>query len=66
MVSRHFSSMCQEKRRQQIRCREAVEEEKHQKQDMRLDRSTRCRGAVERSENFSIDPSSIKVLSRLR
>ena len=29
------------------RCRESVEVQKHQTQEMRLDRSTRCRGGVE-------------------
>ena len=66
VVSRHLSSRWREKQRQQIMCREAVEEKKHQNQDMRIDRSNKCRGAVERSETYSIDPLGIEVLLRLR
>ena len=45
------------------RCQVSVEVQKHQTQEMRLNRSTRCQEAVERSETFSIDLEGIEVLS---
>ena len=48
------------------RCRESVEVQKHQTQEMRLDRSTRCRDAIEGTGTFSIDPPDVEEVSRLR
>ena len=48
------------------RCRESVEVQKHQTQEMRLDRSTRCREAIEGIGTFSIDPPGVEEVSRLR
>ena len=48
------------------RCRESVEVLKHQTQEMRLDRSTRCREAIEGTRTFAIYPPGIEKVSRLR
>ena len=47
-------------------CWEAVEEKKHQKQEMKLDQSTKYWEAIEGTETFSIDPQGVEVLARLR
>ena len=47
------------------RCRENVKVQKHQTQEMRLDRSTRCQEAIEGTETFSIDPPGVEEVSRL-
>ena len=39
---------------------------KNQFQEQKLDRSTRCRRAIEEAGAFSIDPPSIEEVSRLR
>ena len=39
---------------------------KNQIEEQKLDRSTRCRGAIEGAEAFSIDPPGIEEVSRLR
>ena len=39
---------------------------KNQFQKQKLDRSTRCRGAIEEAGVFSIDPPGIEEASRLR
>ena len=38
----------------------------HQNQEQKLNRSTRCREAIEDEDPFSIDPPSIKKLSGMR
>ena len=38
---------------------------KNQFQEQKLDRSTRCRGAIEEAGAFSIDPPGIEKVSRL-
>ena len=45
-------------------CRASVEVQKHQTQEMRLDRSTRCREAIEGTRNFSIDPPGVEIAIR--
>ena len=42
------------------RCRASVEVQKHQTQEIRLDRSIKCREAIEGTGTFSIDPSSYR------
>ena len=39
---------------------------KNQFQEQKVDRSTRCQGAIEEAGAFSIDPPSIEEVSRLR
>ena len=48
------------------RCRASVEVQKHQTQEMRLDRSTRCREAIEGTGTFLIDPPGVEEVSKLR
>ena len=48
------------------RCRASVKVQKHQTQEMRLDRSTRCREAIKGTGTFSIDPPGVEEMSRLR
>ena len=38
----------------------------HQIHEQKLDRSTRCREAIEDAETFSIDPPIVKMLSRMQ
>ena len=45
-------------------CRASVEVQKHQTQEMRLDRSTRCREAIEGTETFLIDPLGVEIAIR--
>ena len=47
------------------RCRASVEVQKHQTQEIRLDRSTRCREAIEGTGSFSIDPPGVEEVLRL-
>ena len=46
------------------RCQESVEEQKHQTQEMRLDRSTNCREAIEGIGTFLIDPPNVEEMLR--
>ena len=46
-------------------CRASVKVQKHQTQEMRLDRSTRCGEAIEGTGTFSIDPPGVEEVSRL-
>ena len=48
------------------KCRASVEVQKHQTQEMRLDRSIKCREAIEGIRTFSIDPPGVEEVSRLR
>ena len=48
------------------RCRASVEVQKHQTQEIRLDRSIKCREAIEGTGTFSIDPPGVEEVSRLR
>ena len=48
------------------KCRASVEVQKHQTQEMRLDRSIRCQEATEGTRTFSIDPPGVEEVSRLR
>lgn len=43
-----------------------VSRKKTQTAQLNLDRSNRCRGSVERTETFSIDPSGVEEVLRLR
>ena len=47
------------------RCQESVEVQKHWTQEIRLNRSTKCQEAIERTRIFSIDPLGVKEVSRL-
>ena len=47
------------------RCRASVEVQKHQTQEIRLDRSIKCREAIEGTRTFSIDPPGVEEVSRL-
>ena len=47
------------------RCRASVEVQKHQTQEIRLDRSIKCREAIEGTGTFSIDPLGVEEVSRL-
>ena len=55
--SRKWSSTIEVSRKYRVK--------KNQFQEQKLDRSTRCRGAIEEAEAFSIDPPGIEELSRL-
>ena len=48
------------------RCRASVEVQKHHTQEIRLDRSTRYREAIEGTGTFSIDPLGIEEVLGLR
>ena len=45
------------------RCRASVEVQKHQTQEIRLNRSTRSQEAIEGIGTFSIDPPSVEEVS---
>ena len=47
------------------RCRASVKVQKHQTQEIRLDRSTKCREAIEGTGSFSIDPPGVEEVLRL-
>ena len=53
---------CREKQRRQMK----LSRNKAKTQEERLDRSTRCREAIEEAGDFSIDPPGIEELSGLR
>ena len=57
---------CQGFGRQQIQVSRKCRGTKHQTQEMRLDRSTKCREAIEGIETFSIDPPGVEEVLRLR
>ena len=42
------------------KCRASVEVQKHQTQEIRLDRSIKCREAIEGTRTFSIDPPGVE------
>ena len=65
-MSSHLSSKCREKATSTDKVLRSYRGRKTPEARMMLDRSTRCRGAVERSETFSIDPPGVEVMSRLR
>ena len=46
------------------RCQESVKVPKHQAQEMRLDRSTWCREAIEGIGTFLIDPPGVEEVLR--
>ena len=48
------------------RCRANVDVQKYQIQEMRLNRSTKCRKAIEGKRTFLIDPPGVEEVSRLR
>ena len=48
------------------RCRANVDVQKYQIQEMRLNRSTKCRKAIEGKRTFLIDPPGVQEVSRLR
>ena len=48
------------------RCRANVNIKKYQIQEMRLNRSTKCRKAIEGKRTFLIDPPGVEEVSRLR
>ena len=47
------------------RCRASVKVQKHQAQEMRLGRSTKCRKAIKGIGNFSIYPLGVEEVLRL-
>ena len=61
-VSRDLSRRCRENAHRQLRCQGTT----HQNQEQKLDRSTRCRGAVEDTNQILIDPPGIEKLSSIQ
>ena len=61
-VSRYLLRRCRENGHRQLRYRGTTQ----QNQEQKLDRSTRCREAIEDAEPLSIDPLGIEQLSGLR
>ena len=65
-VSRYLSRKVSRKRSSTAKVSRRCQGTTQQNQEQKLDRSTRCREAIEDAEPFSIDPPGIEQLSGLR